>query len=127
MKRKLSFFLVALTFLLASVAGAAQPEAFKVQTAKALLDLCTAPPDNPLHREAIHFCHGFLVGALSYHMAENAGPEGKALVCFPDPAPTRNEAINMFVDWLKAHPELMNDRPVETEFRFLIEKWPCKP
>jgi hypothetical protein len=32
----------------------------------------------------------------------------------------------MFVDWLKAHPEFMDEKPVEAEFRFLVEKWPCK-
>jgi hypothetical protein len=126
MKRKLSFLLVAFTFLLASVATAANPEDFKVKTTKALMDLCTTAPDSPLYKEAIHFCHGFLVGAYSYHVAENSGPQGKPLVCFPDPQPTRTEAINMFMDWLKAHPELMEDKPVESQFRFLIEKWPCK-
>jgi Rap1a immunity proteins len=127
MKRKLSFFLVTLTFLMASVAGAAQPEDFKVQTAKALMDLCTTAPDSPIYKEAIHFCHGFLVGAYAYHVAETSGPEGKPLVCLPDPAPTRSQAINMFMDWLKAHPQFLNDKPVEAQFRFLIEKWPCKP
>ena len=32
----------------------------------------------------------------------------------------------MFVEWAKAHPQYMNELPVETEFRFLMEKWPCK-
>jgi hypothetical protein len=126
MKRKLTFLALAFTFMLASFAGAATPEDFKVQNARALLDLCTTAPDNPLYKEAIHFCHGFLVGAYAYHVAETSGPEGKPLVCLPDPAPSRSEAIAMFVDWLKAHPEFMNDKPVEVEFRFLIEKWPCK-
>lgn len=126
MKRKLTFLLLTITFMLASVAGAATPEDFKVQTARALLDLCTTAPDSPIYKEAVHFCHGFLVGAIAYHLAENAGPEGKPLVCFPDPAPSRTEGIAMFVDWLKAHPEFMDEKPVEAEFRFLTEKWPCK-
>ena len=126
MKRKLTFLLFTITFMLASVAGAATTEDFKVQTARALLDLCTTAPDSPIYKEAVHFCHGFLVGAIAYHLAENAGPEGKPLVCFPDPAPSRTEGIAMFVDWLKAHPEFMDEKPVEAEFRFLTEKWPCK-
>ena len=126
MKRKLALLLLTITFMLASVAGAATTEDFKVQTARALLDLCTTAPDNPIYKESVHFCHGFLVGAYAYHVAENSGPEGKPLVCLPDPAPSRSEAIAMFVDWLKAHPEFMDEKPVEAEFRFLIEKWPCK-
>jgi hypothetical protein len=27
---------------------------------------------------------------------------------------------------MQAHPQYMNERPVETEFRFLTEKWPCQ-
>jgi hypothetical protein len=126
MKRRLAFLLVTILFLMPCIAWAASPEDFKVKTAGALLDLCAAPPDSPLYKEAIHFCHGFLVGAYAYHVAQNSGPEGKMLVCFPDPPPARNDSVAMFVDWLKAHPEFMNDKPVEAEFRFLIEKWPCK-
>jgi Rap1a immunity proteins len=50
----------------------------------------------------------------------------KRLVCFPNPAPSRNEAVAEFVQWAKARPQHMNELPVETEFRFLMEKWPCK-
>ena len=32
----------------------------------------------------------------------------------------------MFIDWAKAHPQYMDESPVETEFRFLMETWPCK-
>jgi hypothetical protein len=126
MNRKSALLLIAIVFMMASAAVAATPEDFKIKTARNLLELCTTPPDNPLQREAVHFCHGFLVGSVAYHMAQHSGPEGKPLVCFPDPGPSRNEAVTMFMDWLKAHPELMDERPVETEFRFLIEKWPCK-
>jgi hypothetical protein len=45
----------------------------------------------------------------------------------PDPEPSRNEAIGMFIEWAKSHPQHWQERPVETEFRFLIETWPCKP
>lgn len=32
----------------------------------------------------------------------------------------------MFVKWAKARPQYMDQLPVETEFMFLIETWPCK-
>lgn len=32
----------------------------------------------------------------------------------------------MFVDWAQANPKYMQELPVEAEFRFLIETWPCK-
>ncbi len=31
----------------------------------------------------------------------------------------------IFVERVKAYPQDMNEKPVETEFRFLIETWPC--
>jgi hypothetical protein len=99
---------------------------FEVKTTQDLLDLCTTPADHQFAKEAAHFCHGYLLGAYHYSIAENAGPKSVPLVCLPDPPPSRNEGVKMFVDWAKAHPQYMNELPVETEFRFLTEKWPCK-
>jgi len=98
---------------------------FLVKTTQQLLNLCTACQDDPHYKEAIHFCYGYLIGAYHYYVAANAGPDGKKLVCPPDPPPTRTEAIKMFIEWAKKHPEYAQDPPVETEFRFLMEEWPC--
>jgi hypothetical protein len=126
MSRKLAIFLFMIAFVGPGLAGAVTQEDFQAKTTRNIIDLCTAPPGDPLHQAAVNFCHGFLVGAFHYYAAANAGPEGDRLVCLPDPPPSRNEAIAMFVEWAKAHPQYMADRAVETEFRFLMEKWPCK-
>lgn len=101
-------------------------EDFKVRTTQNIYNLCTAAAKDPLHDNAVHFCQGFLLGAFEYHEAIHNGPEGKPLVCLPEKPPTRDEAIAMFMEWIKAHPHYLNDKPVESEFRFLMEKWPCK-
>jgi hypothetical protein len=106
--------------------GAVTETDFEAKTTQSLLNLCTASPNDPRYREAIHFCHGYLVGAYHYHVAQTAGEGGKPMVCFPTPAPSRNEGFNMFIAWAQAHPQYMNEPPVETEFRFLTEKWPCQ-
>ena len=108
-----------------SMAGEVSVEDFQVKTTKDLIDLCTAPPEEPLASQAIHFCHGYLVGAYHYYEATTAGPNGRPLVCPPEPRPTRNETIAMFVAWVKDHPQYWDELPVESEFRFLTEKWPC--
>ena len=126
MNRKLFCLLLAAAIVLPSVAGAVTQEDFQVKTTRNLINLCTANPTDPHYTAAIHFCQGYLVGAFAYYQAANEGPEGQPLVCFPEPPPSRNKAIEMFVDWAKAHPEYMNEKPVETEFRFLMEQWPCK-
>lgn len=127
MNRKLASLLLAVVLLMPGLAGAVTDEDFKVTTTQNLINLCTASADDPRQKEAIHFCHGYLVGAYHYHTAENAGPKGKRIVCFPDPAPTRNQTIAMFLEWAKANPQYMGEPAVDSEFRFLTEKWPCKP
>ena len=126
MKRKMIVLMLVAVFVLPGLARAVTEEDFKVKTTQSLINLCTAPADDPYRDKAIHFCHGYLVGAYDYHVTENSGPDGKMLFCLPDPPPTRNAAINMFIEWTKAHPQYMGERAVDTEFRFLGETWPCK-
>jgi hypothetical protein len=118
--------LLVIVILLPGFAGAASEKDFEVQTTENIVNLCTAAPDDPLYHQAVNFCHGYLVGAFHYYEAQTSGPEAIKFVCPPDPRPSRNETIDMFIEWAKAHPQHMKETPVETEFRFLMEKWPCK-
>jgi len=112
------------------VTGAAKAdvtdEDFVAKKTQNILNLCNASQQDPLYREAIHFCHGYLVGAYHYYQAQTADKQELKLFCPPEPKPTRNESIAKFISWAQAHPQYMNETPVETEFRFLIDKWPCK-
>lgn len=119
--------LLVMMCFLAGVAGAVDEADFQAKTTRDLLDLATTPPDDPLYPHAINFCHGYLVGAFHYHEAAASGPEpvGRRLVCMPEQRPSRNEVIKEFIDWALNHPEYWQEPPVETEFRFLMEKWPC--
>ena len=112
--------------LLPGFAGAVDETDFKLESTEDLIDLATTSPDDPLYPHAINFLHGFLVGAYHYHEAMAMGPEGVRLFCPPDQVPSRNEVINEFIGWAKKHPEYWKEPAVETEFRFLMEKWPCK-
>jgi hypothetical protein len=127
MKRKLICVMFAVVLLIPTLASAAADQQdFIVDSTDDIVDLCTTAPNDPLYTAAVHFCHGYLVGAFAYYDALASGPEGVRLVCFPDPDPSRNAVIDMYVEWAKAHPEHMNQAPVETLFMFLTEKWPCK-
>jgi len=126
MYRKLLRILFLSLFLVPGIAAAVTQEDFLVNTTQNLLNLCTVSTDDPLQKEATHMCFGYLVGAFHYHEAAVSALGSQRLVCWPEKAPSRNEAIAMFVDWAKARPQYMNEMPVETEFRFLMEKWPCK-
>jgi len=120
-------FLLSVLLTLPAVASAVSEKDFEARTTQGLINLCTAAPDDPLYPQAINFCHGYLVGAFHYHEAAISGPKATRLVCLPDPQPSRNDAIKMFIEWAKTHPQYEKEKPVETEFRFLMEKWPCKP
>ena len=124
-KKIFLFFLI--VFLLPGFAGAVSEEDFEAHTAQSLINLCSASHDDPLYQQAIHFCHGYFEGAYQYYESMSSGPKGIKFVCVPDPLPSRNKAIGMFVEWAKKNPQYMNERPVEAEFRFLMETWPCKP
>jgi len=127
MRIKSFSLLFVMVFLLPVFAGAVSEKDFEVETTENLINLCTTPVDDPLHNHAINFCHGYLAGAYNYYEAISSGPKGIQLVCLSDPSPSRNDAIAMFIEWVKTHPQHLGDKPVETQFRFLIEKWPCKP
>jgi hypothetical protein len=125
MKCKAFLLLVAALLFLPAWAGAVSEKDFEVQTTQQLLNLCTASPGEPLYQQAVNFCHGYLVGAYKYYEAAHSGPNAPKLVCFSNPPPSRSNSIAMFIEWVKARPQYWNEPPVETEFRFLMEKWPC--
>ena len=127
MKQIAIVLMLSVFILVPGMAGAVDETDFKVKTTGALLYLCTTAPDDPLYAQAVNFCHGYLVGAYHYYQAVASGPEGIQLVCMPEPKPSRNETIAMFIAWAKAHPQYWSEPPVESEFRFLMETWPCNP
>jgi hypothetical protein len=119
--------LLAVAISFPGFAGAVSEKDFEAKTTEEMIKLCTASPDDPLYHQAVNFCHGYLVGAFHYYEAAGSGPAGLKLVCLPDPPPSRNDTIDMFIEWVRAHPQHWKEKPVETEFRFLMQKWPCKP
>jgi hypothetical protein len=125
MQRQLVSLLLGCAFLCPLAAGAVTDEDFRADTTQNLLNLCTATPDDPRYGEAIHFCHGYLLGAFHYYRVTHAAADSTPLFCFPDPPLSRNEAVARFVTWAKGHHQYLQEVPVETEFRFLTESWPC--
>jgi hypothetical protein len=117
--------LLAMAWLVPSQAGAVTDDDFLATTTEDLLALCTVGPEEENAGEAVHFCHGYLVGAFHFYRQLVAGPDVDPFVCLPNPPPSRNEGIEMFVAWAQAHPEHMSEPPVETMFRFLVETFPC--
>ena len=108
-------------------AGAAvdDPDRFLVDDASDLVALCEV--EGEAEREALVFCHGFIVGAFHYHVASTNPVGQRRWMCLPPPEerPSRDAVIRQFVEWANKHPEFMQDEAVDTLFRFLDGRFAC--
>lgn len=123
----LAAVLMVASWLAVGPAAAQQPltaEHFQVRTTADLLTLCAPAQNDPLAVQAIHFCHGYLIGAIHYYLASDDAAARR--VCLPQPPPSRDAGVAQFVSWARANPQYLQERPVETEFRFLETTWPCR-
>jgi hypothetical protein len=109
----------------AQTVASSSETAFLVTTTGDLVRLCKAEPTDPTGIAALHFCHGFAVGAYQYHQVAAAAENKPPLFCEPTPRPTRNEAVAGFVAWAQQSPKAMETPPVEGIFRYLAQRYPC--
>jgi hypothetical protein len=49
----------------------------------------------------------------------------KPMFCLPEPQPTRQQAVQMFVAWAKQNSQYLGERPVDSLMRFVTGQWPC--
>jgi hypothetical protein len=100
------------------------PDTFRLTTTRDLVELCTTDPSDSLYDRAVAFCFGFVTGAIHYHNAISAGPGIRRLVC-PDEGVSRIDVVLTFLDWVEAHPEALDEPPVESLARSAAAEWPC--
>lgn len=122
-------FLVALAGmgLLPAVASATDTTNFILKTTRDLYTVCSTPNSDPVYTQAINFCEGYLLGIVNYDDAIADSKHLNRLVCYP-PTATRDDGIQIFVDWAAAHQQddrLMNAPPVLGAIRGLASKWSC--
>jgi hypothetical protein len=127
MRRQILATVLALA-LWPSLASAVEVSIFHLKTTRDLLDACTTPESDAVHKEAIHYCVGFLAGAVGYHNALSEHKDMKRLTCYPD-GTTREDGVRVFVAWAQARQgdgKVMNEVPVIGLMRSLNAQWPCK-
>jgi hypothetical protein len=114
--------------LVPSLLPAQDLKSFELKTTRDLLGVCTTPGDNPLRREAVHYCMGFLEGAVGYHNALSTHKDMKRLTCYPS-GTTREDGARAFIRWAQARQDdqkAMSEAPVIGLMRSLNAEWPCK-
>ena len=118
------FLIAIVAFLMAAPALALDPATFRLNNGAKLVELCGLPAADPLYARAMEFCNGYLTGAFHYYDATE--PTSNRFVCAPNPTPTLGDVMKGFVTWGKANPQYMDDRAVDTLFRYLGDTYPCK-
>ena len=117
-------FLIVLALVTPLLADAS--EEYRVRNAGDLVSLCSRDPSAVDYVAALNFCHGYAVGAFAYYYSvAGAYPDSK-IVCVNQPHPERSKVIADFVVWSKTHASYMDERAVDTFFRYLVETFPCK-
>jgi hypothetical protein len=99
-------------------------EDFTLSNANDLVDVCTVDKGHGDYEVAAAFCYGFLEGATHYDDAIAGSQWYGDIVCDP-PEITRSQALEVFVQFMKAHPQYGSEKPVDAIFRALVDKWPC--
>lgn len=124
--RKWLLLVIASAWLWPSLAAAVERDDFLIVDAQDVVDVCTVPETDPLYAASTAFCHGYLVGAYQYHVAIFGHGKSHPVVCFAEPVPTRTQAIEQFIAWLKANPAYLKEKAPDAITRYLVETYPCK-
>jgi hypothetical protein len=109
---------------LVSAALAADISNFDMATTRDLVALCSCQPDDPLYAEALQFCYGYMAGMAQLHRALVRADDIKPMAC-PHHEVTREQLVQVFLDWARGKPGAMDELPAESVRRAAVAAWPC--
>jgi hypothetical protein len=99
-------------------------EDIKLNSAGNLVDICTVDTTNEAYPATLGFCYGFFEGAIRYHEAISGTDTVKELVCAPE-GTTRLQAVEVFIGFMREHPQYQSEGAIDAIFRALMARWPC--
>ena len=103
---------------------AQEADAFAIDTAEDLIEVCTFDNSHANRQTATAFCYGFFEGAAHYDNALEQSPLHATLLCEPQDL-TRQQAVTVVVEYLAANPQYNSEPAIDGAFRALIAEWPC--
>ena len=100
-------------------------EDFQLNTAADLFDICTIDTTHSDFQQAHSFCLGYFTGGQHYHRAATREPSLLPPIACPEQTVTREQAVDVYVVFMRANPQYMQEPPMEAVFRAVSAKWPC--
>ncbi len=96
----------------------------KLETTRALLELCSAEPGSKRYGQRLSYCEGFIAGTGLLYQKLVEGGAIKPWACAPH-TPSAEEVRGAFVTWAKANPRYLDEAPVDGFWRAMAATWPC--
>jgi hypothetical protein len=127
---RISLMVLALGVVLAPWTAWAQTDGYtlddyQLDSSGDLLDICSLDSSNSQYWEARAFCLGYFTGGIHLHDVLAASNDFPRIACAP-PDATRDDVVAAFVSYARAHPEYLNEQPMDTVFRAVNNQWPCE-
>jgi len=107
-------------------AAAVDESRFLLRNTADLGALCSATAEEPRALEAMHMCHGYLVGLHHFHEAMSFAKGAAPIYCLgQESPPTRQDAAADFVAWIDENPDAVDLPAVEGAVRWAATRFPC--
>lgn len=115
------FLLTAGVALIACAGSLSTAQAANVSTAE-MVKLC----QDTGNAASQDFCNGYAQGVYDMYVSNIHPTKNPAYVCFPNPGPSRADAIKGYVAWATKATEYSRLPAADTMMRYLATTYPCK-
>jgi hypothetical protein len=99
---------------------AASAHANKAMSTEELVSYCASS-----NSESFVTCEIYGQGVYDTYLVYSQHRRAPKFVCVKQPAPSRKEVVQQYVEWAKAHPKYAKDPAADSILRFLGERFPC--
>jgi hypothetical protein len=114
--------LIPTVFAVFAFSAAAQAqEKIPVLSTQELSNVCKTPASP----ESRSFCVGYVTAIYDTYLATRNPKTSQSNICIKQPAPTRDEVITGYTQWVQANPPAASGPASGTFLRFLTVRFPC--